>query len=474
MNEYKGKRVVVMGLGVNQGGLGVSKWLLKHGAKLTVTDLKDRRSLGESIAALESERKRLRAPAIRYVLGRHRDSDFRGADVVIQNPGVPRESKHLAIARKAGARIETDISIFFRLCPHPVTAVSGTKGKTTTAMLAAAMLKEQFGKVVVGGNLGKSVLDSLDHLMREKHAPPIVFELSSWHLEGLPSIKKGPHVAALTNILPDHLNRYRDMDDYASAKEQIFVHQKKGDIAVVPHDNTYTRAMGHRVTSERIWASMKFFECDENILAYRRDARAVIRRAGVETELFRKSDVKLPGEHSLWNALLAAGLAFLSGAKPPVIRRTLRTFQGVPHRLEHVRDLGGISYWNDSAATMPDASVAAMRALGGRGRKRIILIAGGSDKNLYFKDWAREVKRYAKDIILFDGSATPKVILALRKSGVRPGEIVRSMRDALHHARASAKRGDVVLLSPGCSSFGLFTNEFDRGNQFRTLVKNLR
>jgi UDP-N-acetylmuramoylalanine--D-glutamate ligase len=469
-DSYRNLKVVVMGLGVNQGGLGVSKWLLQHGARLLVTDLKDAVALKSSVAKLNAEQQRLKAPPVTYVLGEHREQDFRGVDVVIQNPGVPRESKYLQIARESGARIETDISIFFRLSPHPVTAVTGTRGKTTTALLATAMLKEQFGRVIVGGNLRKSVLDELDRLMTVKKAPPIVFELSSWHLESLPSVKRGPHVAAITNLMPDHLNRYGGLKDYAKAKENIFRFQNREDWAIVPLHDKWTKPMGERAPAKRVWASMKWRVGEENFLAFRND-RAVIRIDGRTTELFSVSDLKLPGEHNLWDALIAAGLAFLSGAKPPAIRRAVRDFKGVSHRLEFVRDYKGVSYWNDSAATSPDGSVAALKALGKK--KNIILITGGADKNLEFPEWAKVVRRHVKNVVLIDGTATPKIIMALNDEGVRTSDPVRSIGEVLTQAQAHAQKGDVILLSPGCASFGVFINEFDRGDQFRNAVKKL-
>jgi UDP-N-acetylmuramoylalanine--D-glutamate ligase len=404
-------------------------------------------------------------------LGEHREQDFRGVDVVIQNPGVPCESKYLQVARESGARIETDISIFFRLCPHPVTAVTGTRGKTTSALMAADMLKEQFGRIIIGGNLRKSVLDELDRLVKAKKAPPIVFELSSWSLESLPSVGRSPHVAAITNLMPDHLNRYGGMKDYAAAKENIFLFQNREDWAIVPLHDKWTKPMGERAPAKRVWAVAKWHAGEENLLAFK-NGRACIRIDGRTTELFSASDVKIPGEHNLWDALIAAGMAFLSGAQPPAIRRALRAFRGVPYRLEFVRDYKGVSYWNDSAATSPDGSSAALKALGGK-KKNIILITGGADKNLEFPDWAKIARRHVKNVVLIDGTATPKIIAALGDEGVRTAEPVRSMDEALAQAQAHAQKGDIILLSPGCASFGVFTNEFDRGDQFRAAVKKL-
>ncbi len=465
-----GKKVTVMGLGVNQGGLGVSKWLLRQGARLTITDLKDRHALAKSIEELEALRAALgkRAYPVRYVLGEHRKEDFQDADLVIHNPGVPRDSVYLKVARKAGALIESDMSIFFRLCPKMIVGVSGAKGKTTVTALLGAMLEASFGKVFVAGNIRKS---PYDYAIDSKNDVPIVLELSSWQLESLQAVQRSPNIAVLTNVLPDHLNRYGGMKEYAAAKELIYAWQLPTDIAIVPYDNAYTKKMGARARGERFWASMKSVVDEQNGLYYKK-GKAIVRAQGVETVLFEEKDVRLPGAHNLWNALLAGGSAFLRGAKPQAIRRALRSFKGVPHRLERIREFRGVTYWNDTAATTPESSAAAMETV--FAKKKGVLIAGGADKELKFAEWAKVVKRFAKEVILFEGTATPKMVKALEKAGVRIGERATSMQQAVDHAARAAKKGESVLLSPGCASFGLFVNEFDRGDQFRTVVLKLR
>jgi len=466
-SAFRGMKVTVMGLGLNQGGLGIAKWLVRHGAILTVTDLKSKEELAPSIAALAS----VKGARVTYVLGRHRAEDFRRADMIIQNPGVPRDSGFLKVARRAGVPIESDISIFFRLCPHPIVAVSGTKGKTSVTALLGEILSRAFGEAVVGGNIRRSPLDRLDALMRSRKPVPVVLELSSWQLETLKAAKMSPFIAVLTNVLPDHLNRYDGMKDYAAAKELIYAWQLPTDVAIVPLDNPYTKKMGARVRGERFWASMRPVPQEQNGI-YWRGTKAIARSQGIEIVLFEKRDVRLPGEHNLWNALLAGGAAYLRGAKPNAIRAAIRAFKGVPHRLERVRELRGVSYWNDTAATTPEASIAAMETV--FAKKKGVLIAGGADKELTFGAWAKAVKRRAKKVILFKGTATPKMRAALKRAGVEVEDDAVTMREAVARAAASAKRGEAVLLSPGCASFGIFVNEFDRGDQFRAEAKKLR
>lgn len=464
-SEFRDLKITVMGLGLNQGGLGIAKWLLRHGARLTITDLKTREQLAPSIQALGAIKG---VHPVRYVLGTHHADDFRRADMIIQNPAVPRDSEFLKMAREASVPIESDISIFFRLCPHPIIGISGTKGKTSVTAMVGAMLKGSFGEVVVGGNIRLSPLDNLDALMASKRSVPVVLELSSWQLESLSSVKISPSISVLTTVLPDHLNRYDGMNDYAAAKELIYAWQSPLDSAIVPYDNAYTKKMGARVLAERFWASMKPLPEEQNGIFYR-GTKAIMRAQGEETVIFERKDVGLPGNHNLWNALLAGGASRLRGAEPEDIRSALRAFKGVPHRLEQVCVSRGISYWNDTAATTPEASIAAMETI--FSKKKGVLIAGGADKKLVFGAWAKVVKRYAKKVILFKGTATPKMRLALKRISVKVEDDAVSMNEAVTRATSAAKRGEAVLLSPGCASFGLFVNEFDRGDQFRAEVK---
>src|SRR3954462_3807903 len=220
--DLRGKHALVMGLGIHGGGLGVARFLANHGARVTVTDLRGPEQLQSSLGALADL-------PITYVLGQHRDEDFRAADLVIRNPGVPRESRYLQIARASGAAVEMEMTLFFRLCPGPILGITGTKGKTTTTLLAAAMLREQYPDTIVAGNLRVSALEALPRITA---GTPVVLELSSWQLEGLGEAKLSPQYACITNISPDHLDRYGSLQPYAEAKEQIFLHQRAIDVAV--------------------------------------------------------------------------------------------------------------------------------------------------------------------------------------------------------------------------------------------------
>ncbi|MFZ2603481.1 MAG: Mur ligase family protein, partial [Candidatus Omnitrophota bacterium] len=233
--EYlEDKKMLVMGLGLLGGGIATTKWLIKHGAKVTVTDLKDKKTLASSIKALGHGAKRAR-----FVLGKHDEKDFKNNEIIVVNPAVPKESKFLKIARDNGARFENEASLFFRFCKNPVIAVTGTRGKTTTVNWIHHFLKQKYPNSVLTGNSSDNpmlkVLDGLDG------KSPVVAELSSWHLELLPQSGKSARVAVITNLLPDHLNRYKNLSEYASAKANIFKHQTKDDFLILNKNNKWTK-----------------------------------------------------------------------------------------------------------------------------------------------------------------------------------------------------------------------------------------
>ncbi|MEY4744891.1 MAG: hypothetical protein RL272_836 [Candidatus Parcubacteria bacterium] len=491
---FRDKRITVMGLGIHGGGVGIARWLRRHGARVTATDLRDQHALASSIEVLERtylEEVRSvgkhRMHRITYVLGAHPEELFTKADMVIRNPAVPRDHALLALAKKSGVPVESDISLFFILCPFPIAAVSGTKGKTTTTTLLAAMCREADPRTVIGGNIRISPLDKLDRLLalakkRRSVPPPIVLELSSWQLEGLEPHRMSPHVGVLTTIVEDHLDRYEGMDDYARAKEIVVAYQHKGDIAVLNADNPRTKAIGtwHGQIKDapnagrRLWFSTKPLRSGDGCCI---SAGRIVMRDGRErTVVAPVSAIKIPGAHNRANVLAAVAAAYAIGVPLRSIRKALAGFRGVPYRLEETAVKRGARYVNDTAATAPDASVAAMETFAAKGgKKRIVLIAGGADKNLRFEAWAKAVRKHVKHLVLFDGSATPKMEAALAAAGaMTPRAGARSMREAVAESVRHAMRGDVVLLSPGCASFGIFKNEFDRGDQFTALVRKIR
>ncbi len=484
--QLHNKRILVMGLGIHGGGLGVARFLAAQGAKVTVTDLRGPDILAGSLAQLEGL-------PIEFVLGEHREEDFRNAEIVVRNPGVPRESHFLQIARSAGAAIEMEMSLFFRLCPAPILGITGTKGKTTTTLLTAAMVREQYPDAVAAGNLRISALEQLPLLRPDT---PIILELSSFALEGLGEAQLSPGYAAITNLAADHLDRYHSFAAYADAKRQIYAWQRAGDVVALNADDPGTRTFfSETPPGRRIWFASSLVEIapEETLVAWRTGTlfqRSVI---GMQA-LLKITDVQLLGAHNRMNIAAAAALALAFGVTPVAIRRAVQRFTGVEHRLEFTRTLNGVQYINDTAATAPDAAIAALASFS----QPIILIAGGADKNLPFEQLADAIRARVKAVVLLQGSATEKLLIALsaahtieeQKSGDQearkpgneaathnPTSIIHGpfgdFTTAINTAQQLAEPGDIVLLSPGCASFGMFRNEFHRGEEFRRIVGTL-
>ena len=455
--DLRGKRVLVMGLGTRSGGLGVTRWLVEQGAEVTVTDLRSAEELRPSLEAL-------RDLPVRFVLGEHRREDFERHEIVVRNPAVPRESPWLAIARAAGARIEMEMTLFFRACPAPIIGVTGTKGKTTTATLCAAILRQWRPDTVLAGNLGRSALEALPAIRPDT---PVVLELSSWQLEGLDEHGLSPHIAVLTTISPDHLDRYPSFEAYVDAKRAIARHQCPDDWFVVNRDDP----VAWSCRSAGVARIVPFGRDDGTSEgAFWEGDRLLWRFAGNETELLRRSEFPLAGQHAVYDALAAAAAALLRGAAPLHARIGLTTAQPVPHRLERVATIDGVEFVNDTAATAPAAVLAALEAFADR---PIVLIGGGAAKGVALDELARVAAARTEAVVLLDGTATPGYQAALLAAGARVFGPYRSMEDAVRQAAALARPGGVVLLSPGCASFGLFRDEFHRGEAFRAAVGRL-
>ncbi|HEX5572673.1 MAG TPA: UDP-N-acetylmuramoyl-L-alanine--D-glutamate ligase, partial [Ktedonobacterales bacterium] len=455
-NALRGRRVLVMGLGLLGGGVSAARYAVEQGAaEVIVTDLRSADVLAPSVA-------KLAGLPIRYVLGRHDPADFARADVVVRNPNVPRHSLYLAAARAAGARVEMEIAWFFRACPGKIAGVTGTRGKSTTTLLLHRILSEAGWDPLLGGNLGGiETLSLLPEITPDRWT---VLELGNWMLEGLHTVRRSPQLAIFTNLLPDHLDAYDSMEDYGQAKTSIFRYQRPGDIAIFNAENEFSRRYAGEAPTADVW----LYSVERGV-SYPRDIPG-------ETRPFRYADAnRLRGAHNVANVQAATLAAELLGVPEAEIRTAVASFGGAPHRLEVVRRLDGVTWVNDSASTAPVAGIAALRSFD----EPIVLIAGGNTKQLDHSAWAEAAATRAKRIILLKGSATEAFAADVRAAagGAGRADPIEGVYDdfaaAIQRARALAEPGDVVLLSPGFTSFGLFLHEFDRGDQFRRLVQAL-
>jgi UDP-N-acetylmuramoylalanine--D-glutamate ligase len=404
------------------------------------------------------------------VLGKHREEDFKDTDLIIQNPAVPNDSPYLAIAKKHRVPIETDMGIFIRLCPSQnIIGVAGTKGKSTTASLIYYLLKTAGRNVVLAGNIGFSVFDSLPFINSKTI---VVLEISSWQLEGLKQHYFAPQIAVLTNILPDHLDRYRGFKEYSQAEQLIYRYQNKNNFLIFNRDQKITCQAAKKAKSNIFWFSKKK-KVKQGCF---RENGTIVCRIGVdEKKIIKIAQIPLLGEHNLDNVLAACAVATICRLPAKTIRKAISHFKSLPHRLEFIREIKKVKFYNDSAATTPDACLAALYSF----IQPIILILGGKDKKMPFENLAKEIienKRVKKVILLRHPAydASEKILKLVKKHQIEARVIFAfNINEAVEKAKQEASPGDIVLLSPAAASFGMFQNEFDRGQQFIKAVRKL-
>ncbi|KKQ57567.1 MAG: UDP-N-acetylmuramoylalanine-D-glutamate ligase [Parcubacteria group bacterium GW2011_GWA2_38_13] len=479
-NNFKGKKVLIMGLGLHGGGVSVANFFIKEGAQVRITDLKKQEELLPSLKKIKEIKTppltKGRRGGVTYTLGKHLEKDFRWADMVVQNPGVPKESKFLKIAKIHGAQIENEATLFFQIIGRErIIGVTGTRGKSTTTTLIYNIVKEKYPHALIGGNIATSPMFDIIYKAKKTH-DPIVLELSSWHLENLGEKELSPHIAVFTNLMQDHLNRYKNLDEYGRAKANIYLHQRENDFLILNWDNFFTLSGSKNASAHIYWFGKK-----KNIDkpgCFIQDQWVYFTTKEKEEKIFDLSDTSLLGEHNRENILAAICVAKIIGIGNDSISKAIKNFKGLEHRMEFVMDDRGVRYINDTAATTPDGAIAAIKALRIKNQelriKNIILIAGGSDKGIpqeNFNELGVLIQKYCKAVVLFKGVGSEKILKSLPATGY-PLLVtdIKTMVDALGVAKSFAKKGDIVLLSPACASFGIFQNEFDRGNQFKALL----
>ncbi|HBE89800.1 MAG TPA: UDP-N-acetylmuramoyl-L-alanine--D-glutamate ligase [Candidatus Andersenbacteria bacterium] len=454
--DLKGTRITVMGLGEHGGALGNIKWLREHGAQLIVTDLKSRVDLQGSIEQLGGD------PGIEWVLGKHREKDFTETDLVIMNPAVSRRSPYLELARGRGVKIEMDSSLFFQWFDKKrIIGVTGSKGKSTTTAAIGQVLD-----VKIIGVEGTAPLAGLDQLGNDEQ---VVFELSSWRLEPLDRREMSPGIAVVTSIYRDHLNTYDSWAQYIDTKKTLVKYQGADDLALLNFDDKILRDWAKDLVGRVGSYSLKDYQTKGIFIE---NDQVVVRWSDKEEIVMAVQDLPVRHAHEVRNLLPAILLAWQQGMSKELIRARVQKVRLLPHRMEKVAVIDAVEYINDSAATMPDATIAALDALSS---KQLIHILGGNDKDLEFGQWAeRETQANIKAMIWLPGNASDKMRQAYQAAGgTQTSEKVKDMTEAVKRAAAIAQAGEVVLLSPGATSFGSFKNEFDRGNRFKAAVHDL-
>ncbi|MBF7083245.1 UDP-N-acetylmuramoyl-L-alanine--D-glutamate ligase [Desulfallas sp. Bu1-1] len=450
--ELQGKRVLVVGAG--KSGVSVTRFLLRKGAEVTLTDSRTRDKFNGELDAL------LHA-GVRGELGNYPEIGPGSFDLVVVSPGVPPGVPPVAAARRAGVPVTGELELAYRFARAPVVAITGTNGKTTTTALVGEIFRAAGYRTLVGGNIGLPLVDAV-----EEYGPGdvIVAEVSSFQLETADRFR--PRVAVITNITPDHLDRHGDMECYTAAKARVFARQGRGDFTVLNYDDPRTRALAQTVPGKVIFFSRRHI-LKEGVFV--RDSRIVARLDDGETGILAAGEVAIPGAHNLENALAATAAARVMGVEPAVIARTLKTFAGVAHRLETVAEINGVKYVNDSKGTNPEASMKALEAFD----QPIILLAGGRNKGSDFTEFARLVREKVRVLVVL-GESAGEIEQAARRAGCT--EILRApdFREAVLMAHRCARSGDVVLLSPACASWDMFKSYEERGDLFREIVNSLK
>jgi len=449
--DFSKKNVLVLGAGIS--GVAVAGILRDLGADTTLSDAKRAESIKCDLGDLKNK-------GVALELGRQDESLLSGIDYVVLSPGISINSPLVVQAQNKGITVMSEVEVAYRLCPAPMVAITGTNGKTTTTTLIGEILRAAGREVVVGGNIGLALSQEVRGISADGI---VVAEISSFQLEG--AIEFRPHVAAILNLTPDHIDRHGSLAIYQEMKERIFARQTAEDYVVLNYDDPAVREMAGRAPSRVVFFSRKQ-ELGAGIFI--KDDRLVLRWNNENLDICAVTDIKIKGAHNVENALAACGVAYFAGAKPADMAGVLRTFPGVEHRIEPVTTVDGVPYYNDSKATNPESSIKALEAFPGQ----IILIAGGRDKNTDLGEFMQLIKERVDHLILL-GEAQERFRQAAIQYGIDNIHLVDDFSGGVALAHKLARPPQVVLLSPACASFDMFSNYEERGRVFKDLVRRL-
>ena len=459
--SYHNQSALVIGAGIS--GFAAAKYLAAAGARVTLSDAKEEAD-AEKDPLTQQHIEDLRAQGISCVFGAQREELLEGTDLIVLSPAVPERIPLVRAARARGIRVTTEVELAGEITRAPIYAITGTNGKTTTTTLLGELLRAHFLSVGVGGNIGVPLIDVVQEIPADG---VIAAEISSYQMEATTHFHAA--IVAELNVTPDHIVRHGSMAVYQAMKEKLFAAQTPEDFLVLNRDDPHTRGM-----AERAKGRVCFFSRREELAegaTVRADGMIVIRWDDEEHVLIAVNELGIPGGHNIENALAAAAMAFFAGVTPAEMRPVLRAFKGVEHRIEFVRTLDGISYYNDSKATNTDSAIKALEAFDGH----IILIAGGDDKLTDLTEFMALVHARVDELILV-GDAAERFAVAAQDAGVSAEHIHRAsyhMEEAVRIAHEIASAGQTVLLSPACASFDMYGGYEERGRDFKRIVNEL-
>lgn len=450
--EVKGKKVLVFGLGIS--GIGAGQILERHGAEVIMydgnqklTEEKIKKQLGEDSSA-------------KIVIGDFPEEVLEKLDMTVLSPGVPADLPVIEKMREQGITVIGEVELAYQFGKGDVLAITGTNGKTTTTTLLGEIMKNYQEDVFVVGNIGTPYTTAVEKMTDNTIT---VAEMSSFQLESIVDFR--PRVSAILNFTPDHLNRHHTMEAYIEAKENIAKNQTEKDTCVLNYEDDVTRAFGENIKSKVLYFSSQRI-LEEGI--YLENGQIVLAMNGEKTPVCHVDELNILGTHNHENAMAAAGMAAAYGVPVDVIRRTLKEFQGVEHRIEYVAEKNGVVYYNDSKGTNPDAAIKGIQAM----NRPTVLIGGGYDKDSAYDEWIDSFDGKVKKLVLL-GATRDKIAETARAHGFEDIEMADTFEEAFAKCVENAKPGDAVLLSPACASWGMFKNYEERGDKFKELVNNL-
>lgn len=449
MIDLRGERALVIGLGIE--GVDLARYAIAEGARVTANDARPAEELGESIAQLEGL-------SVRYALGGHDPALAAEHDVLLVSQGVPLDLPLIAEARRLGKPVTSLTALFLQRCRGPVVGITGSSGKTTTTALVGAMFAAAGVPHVVGGNIGVPLLSRLADIDEETW---VVLEVSHTQLE---LTDRSPHVATVTNVTPNHLDRYT-WDEYVQLKRNHVAYQAPDDIAVLNQDNDVARAFAADTPATVRYTTTGASPAADG--AFVRDGMLKLRDSGADTAVLPIEAIPLRGAHNVENVASAAATAYAAGIGVDAIASAVREFGGVPHRLDVVATVNGVTWVNDSIATTPERTLAGLRSF----EEPIVLLLGGRHKNLPLEGLAAEAAARCRAVVCF-GEARDLLAAAMSDEGIQP-VVAEDLDDAVRAAEELVAAGDVVLLSPACTSFDAYPNFERRGEEFRALVAEI-
>lgn len=447
--EYNGKKALVCGMA--RSGIAAAKLLNRLGARVTLQDMKKREEISADVLALEGE-------GIVLYTGANPDEIACAQDLIVLSPGIPCDLPFIAAAEAAGIAVISEVELAYSLTPCPITAITGTNGKTTTTTLTGEIMKTAYSKTAVVGNIGVPYSEEVEGLTEKDW---VVAEISSFQMEKAKEFH--PHISAVLNITPDHLNRHKTMEVYIAMKERVFAKQTAEDFCILNHADEACRKMAGK-TVARVFFFSSAEKLQEGIYL---DGDAIeVRWGAINETLIHVDELQILGVHNYENVMAAAAMGICAGIALDTIRTVLKGFAGVAHRIEYVATVDGVDYYNDSKGTNVDASIRAVLAM----KKPIVLIGGGYDKGSSFDEWTKLFPGRVKHLVLI-GVTAPKVRASAEKFGFTAISDCETFEEAVDLCREKAEDGDCVLLSPACASWGMFDNYEQRGDMFKEQVR---